>query len=672
MKTKFRIILLLFSSSLIFSQVPKTVLMEYATNASCAPCAAANPGSQAYLESNYGRMVSIWYHGWWPGSGDPMYVANTPENENRIGYYNVNAVPRFIIDGTLQGYGDEPDKMKSYAESHFASTSPVKLKVDSKIENDSLDVTLTLVVYGDVTQSSLKLQTVIIEQIITYDGAPGSNGEVSFPHVFRKFINGVGGIDIANLNVGDSLTYNMKEAIDSEWKRDEIAIVAFLQSNSTKEVIQAATERKLHSISGNSPNIDLVNKNQSISYPYTITNYQSENLKLFISLDVTENVANWDASIEYNGNSIDTFTVELVTGEVVDFSLNVETEDVPDHIRLSISAKNVGGEIDYETTLKYLVLVKAGDIMLIDDDGGNNIESNFSRALLNDGKDFTKIDHGLLSEVKEQFDMANEYKAVLWNLGDFAPSLQSPDLSWILSYLNAGGRVLFSGSDFAHDIHDVQRSTVGQFFFRNYLDVNYLTDSVEATTLSSVPGNPLFDTLNIQLNSQYSTLPDGVSSRKGESHMVMQFDGTDNYGIILREKNTYKTAYITFGLEQITSETTQDLVVKKIIDWFATPVVGVEESSEIKLTPKNYGLEQNYPNPFNPSTVISYQLPEFGNVKIKVYDILGNEVANLVNEKKNSGYHSVEFNASHLTSGIYFYSINVGSFYQVNKMLLIK
>ena len=57
--------------------------MEYATNASCGPCATSNPGSQAFLEGNYGRMVSIWYHAWWPGSGDPMYVANKPENENK-------------------------------------------------------------------------------------------------------------------------------------------------------------------------------------------------------------------------------------------------------------------------------------------------------------------------------------------------------------------------------------------------------------------------------------------------------------------------------------------------------------------------------------------------------------------------------------------------------------
>jgi len=85
-----------------------------------------------------------------------------------------------------------------------------------------------------------------------------------------------------------------------------------------------------------------------------------------------------------------------------------------------------------------------------------------------------------------------------------------------------------------------------------------------------------------------------------------------------------------------------------------------------------YNLEQNYPNPFNPSTVISYQLPVTSKVVLKVYDVLGNEVATLVNEEKSSGNYEVEFNASGLTSGIYFYQLQAGSFVETKKMVLLK
>jgi photosystem II stability/assembly factor-like uncharacterized protein len=85
-----------------------------------------------------------------------------------------------------------------------------------------------------------------------------------------------------------------------------------------------------------------------------------------------------------------------------------------------------------------------------------------------------------------------------------------------------------------------------------------------------------------------------------------------------------------------------------------------------------FSLSQNYPNPFNPSTVISYQLPIIGFVTLKVYDILGREVATLVNEEKPAGEYEVEFYGSELTSGIYFYQLKAGQYSETRKMVLMK
>lgn len=85
-----------------------------------------------------------------------------------------------------------------------------------------------------------------------------------------------------------------------------------------------------------------------------------------------------------------------------------------------------------------------------------------------------------------------------------------------------------------------------------------------------------------------------------------------------------------------------------------------------------YSLAQNYPNPFNPSTRIKYSIPEQELVIIKVYDVLGNEVAQLVNEIKNAGEHEVELDASQLNSGVYFYKIYSGEYSEVKKMILMK
>ncbi|MBK7229775.1 MAG: T9SS type A sorting domain-containing protein [Ignavibacteriales bacterium] len=90
------------------------------------------------------------------------------------------------------------------------------------------------------------------------------------------------------------------------------------------------------------------------------------------------------------------------------------------------------------------------------------------------------------------------------------------------------------------------------------------------------------------------------------------------------------------------------------------------------LLPTHFVLEQNYPNPFNPSTKINWQSPVAGIQSIRVYDVLGNEVATLVNEFRNAGIYEVDFDASKLSSGVYFYQLKSGEFIQTKKMILIK
>ncbi|MFI5407079.1 MAG: T9SS type A sorting domain-containing protein, partial [Nitrososphaerales archaeon] len=89
-------------------------------------------------------------------------------------------------------------------------------------------------------------------------------------------------------------------------------------------------------------------------------------------------------------------------------------------------------------------------------------------------------------------------------------------------------------------------------------------------------------------------------------------------------------------------------------------------------TPNTYSLEQNYPNPFNPSTIISFSIPQNSQVNLSVFNVLGEKVAMLINEMKDAGSHQVEFNAANLTSGIYVYKLEAGSFSSVKKMMLLK
>jgi hypothetical protein len=94
--------------------------------------------------------------------------------------------------------------------------------------------------------------------------------------------------------------------------------------------------------------------------------------------------------------------------------------------------------------------------------------------------------------------------------------------------------------------------------------------------------------------------------------------------------------------------------------------------SQPSNVPFQFALEQNYPNPFNPTTTINYQLLQDGLVVLKVYDILGREVVTLFNKLEEAGFHSTQFDANGLTSGIYFYRLQAGQFTEMKKLILLR
>jgi len=159
----------------------------------------------------------------------------------------------------------------------------------------------------------------------------------------------------------------------------------------------------------------------------------------------------------------------------------------------------------------------------------------------------------------------------------------------------------------------------------------------------------------------------GFVDGNGNSNSEKSYSFTDN--ITLNLNNTIKAQY---RLKQIDNDGTFNY--------------SNEIEVELNIVPKAFALEQNYPNPFNPSTKIKYSIPIIGtgiipqSVTLKVYDVLGKEVATLVNEQEPAGNYEVDFNALNLASGIYLYRLSVGNpsdgagkyFTDVNKMLLIK
>jgi photosystem II stability/assembly factor-like uncharacterized protein len=126
------------------------------------------------------------------------------------------------------------------------------------------------------------------------------------------------------------------------------------------------------------------------------------------------------------------------------------------------------------------------------------------------------------------------------------------------------------------------------------------------------------------------------------------------------------------GLYEWSVQAVDAAYVGSILSTGMFEVGGTTSADNKDILPDKFSLEQNYPNPFNPGTKIRYQTPQNGIVTLKIYDVLGNEIATLVNEEKPAGFYEVSFDAASLSSGVYFYTIKADNFTSTKKMILMK
>jgi hypothetical protein len=180
----------------------------------------------------------------------------------------------------------------------------------------------------------------------------------------------------------------------------------------------------------------------------------------------------------------------------------------------------------------------------------------------------------------------------------------------------------------------------------------------------------------ISTNPTYSD-PTEYLVTDGTGAVVVQQSGKNRYSNVATDTSSGKTILaVDTRIGALTGIVYYSFNQYKFVPRTDADFLGVVISSVAERigtgAPGTYALSQNYPNPFNPSTVIRYGLPAAGMTTLKVYNILGQEVATLVNEVQPAGTYTVRFNASSLSSGVYFFRILSGSFSAVKKMVLVK
>lgn len=194
-----------------------------------------------------------------------------------------------------------------------------------------------------------------------------------------------------------------------------------------------------------------------------------------------------------------------------------------------------------------------------------------------------------------------------------------------------------------------------------YVDIATQTGSI-TWTLPNVPQAGTYD-ISFGFKLYYDTPKEQYINVNGNRVDTLRFEGT---------KTTWLEKGTKVDLIQGSNTIQMELFWGYMyLDYLAVPstITGVDDIDQIPL---NYSLEQNYPNPFNPVTNIRFSLPSTQKVVLKIFDVLGREVKTLIDEERSAGNYNITFNASKISSGVYFYRLEAGNFMKVNKMIFLK
>jgi len=199
-------------------------------------------------------------------------------------------------------------------------------------------------------------------------------------------------------------------------------------------------------------------------------------------------------------------------------------------------------------------------------------------------------------------------------------------------------------------------------------NINFALHKFSATGNAIVYGNIVDDNgLNVE---------GAVASMVDENGEVLNSTISDLDGSFMLDGLSSGSYQLVFSAVDYNVAVTNNVTLETANNYLNVDVVLAADALTSIQSEKNmvtnFALSQNYPNPFNPSTVISYQLPSSGFVTVKIYNVIGKEIATLVNEFQQSGNYSKEFSAGGLNSGVYFYTIKAGNFSATKKMILIK
>ncbi len=592
-----------------------------------------------------------------------------PENATRTGYYGVSGIPHLRFNGgaPLIGAGTDVIDGSVYEPiilNLLGQATPVKMNISSfSFTSGEAHVTIDLALEDDLDNpSQTQLQIAIVEDHLTYGGS-------DYHNITRDLLpSQVLPISLA----GQAQQVTLNFTPDPTWNVANLRLIAFVQDDATKEVIQSCNSLPTpdHSLRFYAQGDRAIVGTGPVTFGGSgVFNAGSLADTYDITLDSSDLPAGWSADFSYDGSSHTSVSVVLSPDERALFQVTINAASTGDG-EVLVTLHSQSGLIP-DRTISYKVITSDVQVLLVDDDGTEKFDSMyFAPAIAASGKTVATWDR---TAGPPPVAVLDAFDIVVWACGWTFPSVDADDRAALAAYLDGGGNLFISGQDIGWEMSDTGGTALT--WYGDYLHANYIADDTNMLNLQGVPGDPITDGLSLAIsggdgadNQQY---PSDIDPRDAFASTILTYDANRNGGIKV-DTGTYKVVYLAFGFEAISNATDRTALMQGVIDWMSPVGAAVGDD----LPHAVVGLE-NIPNPFNPMTSIRFSLEAETQVSLEVYDVKGRLLRTLANGPRQPGDHQVNWDGRDdagrvLPSGTYFCRIESGEDVESLKMMLVR
>lgn len=652
-------VLLALASASAHAQHPRPILIEEATNASCDPCARQDPIFAEFLAKPDVEpyVTTLVYHAFWPGP-DTMNKRAPAMNDARIrGYYGMFGMPSAVVNGRAYASRTsglaasvpaDTNALRALVDSLRGLTSPIALSVVDTIEDDRIRIATTITA-GDTLAGRLRVAIVERHHFYPYPTA-GTNGEEHFQTIVRAMLPTHEGRAVA-LAAGATLKVLDTIGLDPEWNRAELYVVAFVQDDSTREVLQVATTRERLRIAARS---GAVASADTATLAASTTAVATRSGRYVVGIDATL-PEGWTSAVRVDGEVRD-------DGDTVSLAADVE---VP--IAVAIEARSgVGGKGVVRVTLTGdRGATDTVEYRLYSGALGIPVFEWYSRFTPEVGPlvaaSLDRTEHTYVMIPREDSDLftLSDHRLVVVLVGD--DTLDAAQRLRLRELLDRRGRLLISGSQIAQSLGDLEYDQTGiprdTAFLHTYLHATYIAPTSASLAVNGLRNDPIAANVGFILNGgrRVPGTPDRVRPRRNALPVFHYGSSRDSIGALRYGRAEHRVVYIAFGVEAIADTNQRATVLGRSIDW----LLGSEITTGVTIASAASPTLSIAPNPASATVIIDRtDAGARTAASLRLIDVLGRTV---LTRSIEPGTRRVAVDVSSLSQGVHLVVVDDGT-----------